>query len=177
MARLTRLISNVVAWVTGETPQFCGAVLDTYVYFLAKGYTMQNCMFLAKQIAHETGWGTSNSISLDNNPWGMNCVSTRETTQTGCRETPSGEVLGVYPNCWHSVRDRYLWDNYWGIDSHKASTRYPEAVGERYHTSSGYIPAVMAVDESRIRRVMTWSMVVTPVEAFAVLGIIRRITS
>ena len=109
MERLTALISKPISWLLGEHHALVHGALCTAIFFGSKGYSWRNIRALVQQIAHETGWGTSNSVEVDNNLWGMNCVSIRETTQNGCRETNSGEVLGTYSSRWDSVRDRYMW--------------------------------------------------------------------
>lgn len=171
--KLIRVISAPVKWITGESQLYCDAVAAIILQGGLRGYSWGNLFWLSKQVAHETAWGTSNSMELDANAFGMNCVQIRETTQTGCRETSTGEVLGVYPSVWRSVRDRYLWDNYWDIADYRKSSQYPTEVGRYYHTSSGYINQVTAVDESRIKRVMWLTAVMLPVELMAVKAFLR----
>lgn len=159
--------------MTGESVQFCTSCLSTALVFLPRGYSVKNVVWLCKQIAHETAWGTSNSIKQDLNAWGMNCVSLRKNEQSGCRETESGEVLGVYSSLWNSCRDRYMWDDYWGIDDFKKSEDYPQKVSVRYHTSSSYAAAVSGVDTGRVQRVLlTWAAIV-PLELLLVFKIFK----
>ena len=140
---------------------------------LAKGYSIPNIIWLAQQIALETNWGNSNSLDVDRNAWGMNCVSTRETTQIGCRETDSGEVLGQYTTVGDSSADRLLWDSYFGYDSYKRSNDYPEQVSSKYHTSPNYADTVSAVD-SRSARIAVWiSLLMVPTEAYILWKILK----
>lgn len=171
--KLTRLISKVASWVTGETHDFCHAVLCTQLVFTFKGYSQSNVMWLCKQIAHETAWGTSLSMKIDRNAWGMNCVSIRENKQAGCRETNSGEVLGVYPGVWDSCLCRHLWDDYWGIADSKKLTEYSAQVSERYHSSANYRDAVSSVDSQRISRVYWVNAALVPLELFIASQILK----
>lgn len=173
MERLTALISKPVAWFTGEHPAFVHGALLTAVYFLSKGYSVRNIRALVQQMAHETAWGTSYSVETDNNLWGMNCVSLRETSQNGCRETNSGEVLGTYSSLWHSVRDRYLWDDYWGYTDYRKSSNYMETISERYHASPNYSGAVLSVSETRVNRVLTGILFVVPLEGIALVKFLK----
>lgn len=133
---------------------------------LSKGYSIPNIIWLAKQIALETNWGLSNSFTMDNNAWGMNCVSSRETTQIGCREVTNSEVLGQYSSIGFSNTDRLLWDTYWGYDSHKRSISYPEVVSSTYHASPEYADTVSSVD-SRSARIAVWTAILmVPTEAY-----------
>lgn len=133
---------------------------------LAKGYSISNIIWLAQQIALETNWGDSNSMEIDLNAWGMNCVSTRETTQIGCREVLNGEVLGQYSSIGSSNTDRLLWDTYWGYDSLKRSNEYSEVVSSKYHASLDYADTVSSVD-SRSARIAVWTAILmVPTEAY-----------
>jgi hypothetical protein len=96
----------------------------------------------------------------------MNCVSSRETNQIGCREVSNFESLGQYASLDASCADRLSWDMYWGYDSYKRSTLYPEMVSQKYHTSTDYVDTVSAVN-SRSARVAVWvSVFMIPTEAF-----------
>lgn len=154
---------------------FNQAVAQLTVCGLVKGYSIKNIIFLAQQIAQETAWATSYSYHNDFNAWGMNCVSSRETTQIGCRETDSGEVLGMYDNVYRSTVDRFLWDSYWGYDSLKRSTDYAETISKKYHTSVNYASAVSNIDTRSIRIAVYTAILTTPVELFLLYKLFKYI--
>lgn len=145
---------------------FNQAVAQLTVCGLSKGYSIKNIIFLAQQIAQETAWATSYSYHNDFNAWGMNCVSSRNTEQVGCRETDSGEVLGMYDSVYRSTIDRFLWDSYWGFDSLKRSPEYAEAISSKYHTSPNYASTVSSIDTGSIRVAVYTAILTTPVELF-----------
>lgn len=163
---MVQIAATIAGLLNKQSKAFNVAVCSITYRALAKGYSWSNIQFLGKQIAQETGWGRSNSINEDANAWGMNCVSVRENLQIGCRQTSNGEVLGQYDSIDASCADRLLWDDYWGIDAHKASAAYGAEVAAKYHTSSGYGDAVAAIDGGAIRTAMIVAVLVVPIEIF-----------
>jgi hypothetical protein len=163
---IAAIAARVASLLNNKSLAYNKAVASITYRALAKGYSISNISWLAKQIALETNWGTSNSIEVDLNAWGMNCVSSRETNQIGCREVSNFESLGQYASLDASCADRLSWDMYWGYDSYKRSTLYPEMVSQKYHTSTDYVNTVSAVN-SRSARVAVWvSVFMIPTEAF-----------
>lgn len=163
---IAAIAARVASLLNNKSLAYNKAVASITYRALAKGYSIANIKWLAKQIALETNWGTSNSIEVDLNAWGMNCVSSRETTQIGCREVNSYESLGQYSSIDASCADRLYWDSYWGYDTHKRSTQYPQMVGQKYHTSSNYVDSVSAFN-SRPAGIAVWvSIIMIPTEAF-----------
>lgn len=165
----------VASLLNRKTVAFNAAVASITYRALARGYSLANIQFLAKQIAHETGWGTSNSIDVDQNAWGMNCVSVRETTQIGCRQATQNEVLGQYDSVDSSCHDRLLWDDYWGYDAYKSNTQYPIEIAAKYHTSTGYASAVGAIDNGPIRIAVFTAILLVPVELFMLTKVFQFI--
>jgi hypothetical protein len=165
---------QIAAWIAtalnNKSLAFNKAVVSTTYRGLAKGYSFANIVWLGKQVAHETAWGTSMSMDVDNNAWGMNCVHTRETTQTSCREAQN-EVLGQYRSIDSSCADRFMWDAYWGFDADKRSPEYGQIVSSKYHTSDGYAPAVAAIDGSPVRTAVLAAILIVPVELFILFQI------
>lgn len=140
---------------------------------LAKGYSIKNIIWLAQQIALETAWGESNSLEVDQNAWGMNCVSRRETNQIGCREVPGDESLGQYASVGASSTDRLTWDSYWGYDAYRRSDDYPQVVSQKYHASPEYADTVSAVD-LRSARISVWTAIIAvPTEAYLLMRLFK----
>lgn len=178
MERLITAPSALLARLLNKkSSEYNRAVASITVRALLKGYSIRNVVWLAKQIAHETAWGTSNSMEVDKNPWGMNCVSVRETTQTGCREAANGERLGQYSSIASSCADRLLWDSYWGYDADKRNPNYPQIVSERYHTSPSYAPKVSAVDIRPVRIAVFAAILTVPAELFILYKLFNFILS
>ena len=161
--------------LNGKTYAYNKAIAQLTALGLVKGYSIKNIVFLAQQIAQETAWATSYSFHNDFNAWGMNCVSSRDTTQVGCRETDSGEVLGMYDNVYRSTADRFLWDSYWGYDSLKRSPEYAEVISSKYHTSPDYASTVSNIDTRSVRIAVYAAIITTPVELFLLYKLFKYI--
>ena len=169
---MVQIAARIAGLLNKQALAFNVAVCSITYRALAKGYSFSNIVWLGKQIAHETAWGTSNSMDVDNNAWGMNCVTTRETTQIGCREAQN-EVLGQYGSIDASCADRLMWDSYWGFDANKREPAYGQVISSKYHTSDGYAPAVDAIGSSPVRTAVITAIVLVPVELFMVFGIVK----
>ena len=170
---MVQIAERLAAALNKKSLRFNEAVCSVTYRALCKGYSFANCVWLGKQIAHETGWGTSNSIEVDRNAWGMNCVSTRETTQIGCRQATPNEALGQYHSVDSSCADRLLWDDYWGISAHKRDNTYPAHVSAKYHTSDGYIHAVDAVNAGPVRTAVLTAILLVPMEVFMLFQLLK----
>ena len=131
---------------------------------LIRGYSLANLKWMCKQSVLESAASTSNVFQVCNNAWGMNAVTVRKTTQEGIYEAPNGEKLGVYPTLFAGALDRFYWDDYWGYSAYKRNTDYAQIVSNRYHESTGYAPAVDAVDNSAFRTAFVAVIAALPVE-------------
>ena len=169
---MVQIAARVASLLNKKALAFNLAVCSITYRALAKGYSFANIIWLGKQVAHETAWGTSNSIGVDNNAWGMNCVSSRETNQIGCREAQN-EVLGQYSSIDASCADRLMWDNYWGFDANKREPAYGQIISTKYHTSDGYAPAVDAIASNPVRIAVLTAILIVPVELFMVFQIAK----
>lgn len=125
---------------------------------------MDNLRWMCKQSVLESASSTSNVFAVCNNAWGMNAVSVRKTTQEGTYEAPNGEKLGVYPTLFAGALDRFYWDDYWGYNGYKRNDDYPQIVASRYHESTGYNPAVYAVDNPDFPLALGSVILALPVE-------------
>lgn len=173
---MVRLITAIPRSIAGRLlnrkPEIIEAWAYVYVQGFLRGYSLGVCDWLNKQAALESGFGESFSIQTDKNPFGMSAVSTRQTTQTGSRETESGIVRGVYASVWDAVKDRFMWDEYFGTEAHKRDLdKYANAVGDVYYPGGNYSSAVGAtsVDDARMTGLFVWAMV--PVELIAIKNI------
>lgn len=149
-----------------------GAVL---IYGLSRGYSLSNLRWIVSQSALETGYWSNLGTSQDNNVFGMSCVATRKTTQIACRSINEVETSGVYRSISSCVLDRFYWDNYWGLDSHKRSENYPAMVAERYHASSAYGSSVTTTDCPDFGAIGIAWLVVFPLEIGLVLKVFKLI--
>jgi hypothetical protein len=163
-------IIKVLAWLPSQALKltkslplkYAQACVYTYILGVYRGYSFENITFMINQITHETGHGLSNAIESYNNTNGMNCVSTRPTTQTSCTE--NAESLGIYSDIYDSVIDRFMWDDYWGFDTLRTNDSYIEAAANRYHTSSSYSSIVSSLGTSVPNASRLVSLVVVPME-------------
>lgn len=129
---ITRLLGQFLALVTNQPSKYWQALLAVYALGLPRGYSRANLEWMCKQVALETGWGTSKGLLEDSNAWGMSRVRTRPTTQSGWRQLSDGNTLGQYDNVTDSVRDRFMWDDYWNTSELRKDPGYPRRVAERY---------------------------------------------
>ena len=140
----------------------------TYVLGTALGYSSANMKWIYQQMCLETAFGESNGIINRNNAFGMSCVNVRENKQIGCERVSPVETQGVYKNLFDSVADRYMWDNYWGLDAYKRSDTYREDVSNIYHTSSAYADNVSATPATGWTVAKTCTLVGVPLEIIAI---------
>lgn len=162
---LSWLPSQLLGLLKSLNPKYSKALVYTYVLGTFKGYSFDNITFMINQITHETGHGTSNAIQTYNNTNGMNCVAVRPTTQTSC--TDNAESLGVYPDIYDSIIDRFMWDDYWGFDALRGDSSYITAVCSKYHTSPDYEGIVSSLGNSLPKSVRLVSVAVFPLEIAA----------
>jgi hypothetical protein len=162
---ITLIPGKVAALLKGKAGE-----VGVYLYALGtlQGYSKNNLEWMSRQMCLETAHGTSNGMINRNNAFGMSCVSVRQNTQIGCEEVSPVETQGVYSNLWSSVVDRFMWDDYWGVDSAKSADDYPQRVSAIYHASGTYVDNVSATAPTgfRIAVVATW--LALPLEILAI---------
>lgn len=140
---ITRLLGQFLALVTERPSKYWTALVSVYALGLPRGYSRSNLEWMCKQVALETGWGESKGLLEDSNAWGMSRVRKRPTTQTGWRELADGNTLGSYANVTDSVRDRFMWDEYFNTSELRKDPGYPKRVAERYlQEKPGYLDSV-----------------------------------
>lgn len=174
MEKLIQVTAQLIAAVLKEPRAKVEAVGALLLLGLFKGYSLANIRWIAQQSALETGFWTNRGTTEDNNVFGMSRVNTRPTTQTGWRRINEHETSGVYSSVWSCVRDRFMWDRYWGVDADRKSDGYSAKVCEVYHASSSYCGSVDATLVGNYRTIQgAWSVVI-PVEAAVLLQILKK---
>lgn len=144
--------------------------VDVFVYVLgtALGYKASNLHWIVKQANLETAYQTSAGYVERKNAFGMSEVNVRENTQIGAQRVSPTEVQGIYATVWDSVVDRFMWDNYWGMDDLRNSEDYSQRVSEIYHASAAYRDNVVATGTPcwTMAKFATWVSI--PLEIFAI---------
>jgi hypothetical protein len=132
---LPRLIGSVTTKLTSQQAE---AVFWIYYYGLTSGYSRQNCLWLTKQMILETGWGGSDLLRSNNNPFGMSCTNNTNSFQIDCTYLPDGNTNAKFKSIRKAVQDRFLWDKARFTEpfTHRKDETYPEIVSERYFPTS-----------------------------------------
>lgn len=125
---------------SSTSPQESKAYLYVCLVGLLKGYSMDNLVWICKQIRLETG-GWSRGLIEGRNPFGLGCAKKRPNNQVGCIDNEDVGI-GVYSSIWKAVQDRFAWDEYWKIEPGEG---YPERVAAKYHLSDTYARSVASV--------------------------------
>lgn len=120
--------------------------LYIWLVFAFRGYSSNNCLWIYKQAMLETAYLKSTGLINDKNAFGMSRVYKRKTTQINSRVLSDGNTLGKYSSIYSSVKDRYLWDEYFKTNEYRKSPLYPSKVAEHYHKSDKYASSVNAFD-------------------------------
>lgn len=101
-----------------------------------------------------------------NNPFGMSRVQVRDTTQVGFIELSDGNSFGTYKNIYSAVKDRFMWDSYFGISSAVRSDGYGTLVSKKYHQSAEYNESVSAVTVKGLRTAFVLLFSLIPISYF-----------
>lgn len=141
---------------------------------IRRGYSFANIAWIVKQSAHETGFWENLGTRIDNNVFGMSCVSKRENTQTGCRAINETEDSGVYPSIRACVVDRFMWDDYWSVVRFKRSADYADAVSSIYHSSATYGGKVSRVVVRRLGVTIAALLIAVPLEVWILFVLIKK---
>ena len=174
MGRLIQATAQLIAAALREQRVKVEAVGSLLLLGLFNGYSFANIRWMAQQSAFETGFWTNRGTTEDNNIFGMSRVTTRPTTQTGWRRINEHETSGSYSSVWDSVRDRFMWDRYFGVDADRKGPGYPAKVCEVYHTSPSYCGSVDSTSIGNYRTITGAWAVVVPVEVAMVLQLLKK---
>lgn len=179
-------MSSTMAWLIKVTAQLLGllfpgkgraaleAVGSITILGLINGYRWSTITWLIKQSYLETGGWSNRGTSEDLNVWGMSRVLRRTTTQVGWRRINENETSGQYSSIWDSCRDRFMWDDRFGLDGRSSVEAYAAAVGAVYHASDHYADQVGAVSSDHWRNMQRAWLIVLPIELTLVVYGIRK---
>lgn len=175
MEKLTKATAALLAALLRVSPERVESIGAIYMQGLTRGYSRQVLQWIVKQSAHETGYWTNKGTRDDRNVFGMSRVTTRQTTQIGFRRINETETSGVYTSIWSSVRDRFLWDSYHGINGRGSAEAYGNVVSAVYHTSPSYAGSVGAVSVDHESRILAAWAVVIPLELFVLISLFKKL--
>lgn len=136
---------------------------------ILKGYTLRNLKWILNQAHLETGHFQSRIFLENNSPFGMSCVVKRQTTQVACENLPDGNTSGIYKSHWSAIKDRFLWDEEFGISPD--SQTYSQDVSERYHPDSTYEARVTNTRADLLGGfgLLSWVLLLCPIPLLVVL--------
>lgn len=123
------------------------AFLSIAWFSIIRGYSWKASEFVAKQMNLESAFASDPKVDAYKNVFGMSRVTTRDTTSVGYVELSDGNTFATYKTIFDSVKDRFLWDDYFNI----AQMNYEKDVSKIYHGSSGYEDAVNATSIKGLR--------------------------
>lgn len=118
-----------------------------FAFLLALGFSVDSAKTLLRLAVLESGNFTSRIYREAGNPWGMNRVLQRPTTQRGYIPSGDGDK-GTYKSLWGAAKDMALYFDYFGYNKRAIPTQFFQV----YNPSPTYRQAVdqTAVDFGRI---------------------------
>lgn len=102
------------------------AILDFKIWAYARlfGFSEEMSRILVKIARLETAHYSSRGFLQENNPFGMGCVQSRDTTQTHCTPSADGVGIGSYRSVYSAVKDYAMWMRYWGLSQAQPSPAF-----------------------------------------------------
>jgi len=169
MLRLLTLPASLILSALRKIPvQFASYLCMLFVKAMIKGYAQDSIRFLIAQACLETGYGTSTSFTERKNGFGMGCPRVRTTTAIGCDTLADGglgqAIFKTYPK---SIEDRFLWDEYFGINIKNGETYGSQVLEAGYHSNSSYSDTVASISRAYFNNTRIALGVTIPLEVTA----------